>query len=1243
MSGPDKFRFSIDRGGTFTDIYAEVPGEPGYRVLKLLSENPDHYPDASIEGIRRILEEFAGRPLPMANFDSSSVEWVRMGTTVATNALLEKKGARTGLLITRGFGDLLAIGKQNRPRLFDLEIKKPKPVYETVLEIDERIRVLEKDDPAASSATVSCISGDRVEILKPPNLKKIRGELAPLLAKGIESLAIVLMHSYIYPDHEIQIGELAREMGFPQVVLSSETMPRIKIVDRGQTACVDAYLTPHIRKYLNGFRDRFRNPRTDLLFMQSDGGLVRANRFKGCHAVFSGPAGGVVGYAMTAFNPDIKQPLIGFDMGGTSTDVSRFDGEYDWVHETEISGIHLQSPQLNIQTVAAGGGSRLFFKNGMLGVGPESSGAYPGPVCYRNQGSLSLTDANLLLGRLIPGYFPQIFGPQQNLPLDSEMARNSFETLLEEINSNQRNHGLPELSLAEAAQGFVDVANEVMSRPIREISVARGHDIRKHVLVCFGGAGGQHACAIARALGISKVRVPRFAGILSAYGLALADVVVEKQEPSSQTLHPDSHSYLNERLRLLEQEAVKELEGEGFAAHQITVHRYLDLSVQGTDTRLMIREPEDLNYEQAFREQYQREYGFQPTGRDILVEGIRLRAVGKTRPPRPISVPQKTGTPTPETMTLSCFNGQWREAPVYLLNNLGSGQKFFGPAIIINETSTLVVEPGCQAQISRWGDIEIEISPSKKPAPVTGRDPVQLAIFGNKFMSIAEQMGQTLQRTAISTNIKERQDFSCAIFDPEGGLVANAPHQPVHLGSMGEAVRAQIRLQENPIGEGDVLLSNHPLAGGTHLPDMTVITPVFLGGKPVFYVASRGHHADIGGISPGSMPPFSKRLEEEGAAILSFKLVDRGNYQEKGVIDLLTSPAPGVPDARGTRALADNLSDLKAQMAANQRGIQLLLELIDYYSLATVHAYMGFIQESGEEAVRQVLREIRGRQSGREELRSKDFMDDGTPVCLTLKIHEDGSAVFDFAGTGNEVEGNCNAPLAVTHSAVLYCLRCLVSSDIPLNQGCLNPVQIKVEEGSLLCPSEHAAVAGGNVLTSQRVTDVVLKAFGAASASQGCMNNLTFGDSSFGYYETIGGGAGAGPGWHGQSGVHTHMTNTRITDPEVLEKRYPVLLREFSIRKGSGGKGKYRGGDGLVREIEFLKPLNVAILSERRVYAPYGLEGGEPGALGENWFVKKDGTPLNLGGKNEISVQPGDRIRILTPGGGGYGTIDHLP
>ncbi len=1288
MTAPS-FRFSIDRGGTFTDVYAEVPGESGFRVVKLLSEDPQNYPDAPREGIRRILESVTGETFPKESFNAEKIEWIRMGTTVATNALLERKGAKTALVTTKGFRDLLQIGNQSRAKIFDLKIQKLDLLYEEVIEVNERVRIFKNSGNSKLDSGLEIVegtTGEQFAVLAKPDLVVVRQELKAVFEKGIRAVAVVFLHAYAFPEHERQIGVIAREIGFEQISLSHEVMPMVKMVARGDTTTVDAYLTPHIRNYLESFRSGFSDnlEKTQLLFMQSDGGLTDSGNFKGSNAILSGPAGGVVGYAMTT---DLGQPVIGFDMGGTSTDVSRYGDDYELVHETETAGVRIQAPQMHIKTVAAGGGSRLFFRNGLFEVGPESAGAHPGPVCYRKDGYLAVTDANLVLGRLHPEYFPKIFGTNENEALDLEASRKSFEKITAEINVYSRERDLPELSKEEVALGFLRVANEVMVRPIREISVMRGFDIKEHVLACFGGAGGQHACSIARELGLSKIFIHRFSGILSAYGMGLADIVVEKQEPAALVLTEDKKDNglknLLINLENLAADAKTELLAQGYKTEQIEIKRYLNLRYQGTDTALMIPEADSVSnydtgiancelgisesspelrknaekfpdYVGAFRETYLREFGFDLTGREIIVDDLRVRAVANSPGLQKYPLAKKDGTPEVVDQTKCYFisessgSGSWEETPIYRLENLGAGQHLQGPAIVMQNTSTILVEPGCTAEITEYGDVVLNVETKTFREIGTQADPVQVSIFGNLFMSIAEQMGRTLQRTAISTNIKERHDFSCAIFDESGGLVANAPHQPVHLGAMSEAVRQQVKLQGKMLKVGDVLLTNHPIAGGSHLPDITIVTPVWKDGKAIFYIASRGHHADIGGISPGSMPPFSRELKEEGACIKTFKLVENGIFNEAGITELLLAPGkikrnPGEPAISGTRLLSDNLSDLKAQVAANQRGIDLLLEMVEHYSLEVVQAYMHHIQTNAEEAVRNMLKALSKREGLTEvdTVEANDFLDDGSEIVLRLTIdRRDGSAIFDFSGTGPELWGNLNAPRAVTHSAILYSLRCLIDQEIPLNQGCLNPIQVIIEDGSLLAPSENAAVVGGNVLTSQRITDVILKAFRACAASQGCMNNFTFGNENFGYYETMGGGAGAGPDWHGQSGVHTHMTNTRITDPEILERRYPVMLCEFSIRKNSGGSGKFKGGDGLVREIEFLEPLNAAILSERRVHRPYGLNGGESGKCGRNLFFRKDGSTLFLGGKNEIRAEAGERIRIETPGGGGYGKVD---
>ncbi|XP_072855570.2 5-oxoprolinase [Pogona vitticeps] len=1258
-AAPGKFQFAIDRGGTFTDVFARCPGGK-VRGLKLLSEDPANYRDAPTEGIRRILEEECGVPFPKDQpLDTSRIEWLRMGTTVATNALLERKGERVALLITKGFRDLLHIGNQARPHIFDLEVSMPEVLYEAVVEVDERLILHQEGCQLFGSApSVTGLTGESVVVDRPVDLDALRGELEVLLARGIRSLAVVLLYSFLWPEHERKVGALARALGFRQVSLSSEVMPMMRVVPRGYTACADAYLTPCIRRYLDSFRAGFAAhlQGVPVLFMRSDGGLTPMEAFSGSRAILSGPAGGVVGYAVTTYQRMDRQPVIGFDMGGTSTDVSRYAGEYEHVFEATTAGISIQAPQLDINTVAAGGGSRLFFRSGLFVVGPDSAGAHPGPACYRKGGPLTVTDANLCLGRLLPAYFPHIFGPNEDQPLSREATLEAFRELAGQVNAFLGPSG-PPLSVEEVAMGFIRVANEAMCRPIRALTQARGHDTSCHVLACFGGAGGQHACAIARALGMSKVFIHKHSGILSAYGLALADVVHEAQEPCALAYSREAYARLDERIAALEQTCVAALEAQGFARSQISTESFLHLRYERTDCALMCSAkgypatPETCcsgDFGAAFTARYQQEFGFTIPNRAILVDDVRVRGIASSQLDQEEPLAASNG-PAQRKMVSRCyFEGGYQATDVYLLEDLFWGHCIPGPSIIIDKNSTILVEPGCTASVTRGGDICIAVGSGPERLVGPQVDPIQLSIFSHRFMSIAEQMGRILQRTAISTNIKERLDFSCALFGPEGGLVSNAPHIPVHLGAMQETVQFQIQALGPDIREGDVLLSNHPCAGGSHLPDLTVITPVFHPGqpKPVFFVASRGHHADIGGITPGSMPPHSRSLQEEGAVFISFRLVKDGIFQEDAVTEALMAPG-SLPGSSGTRNLQDNLSDLRAQVAANQKGIQLVNELIAQYGLEVVQAYMAHIQANAEIAVQEMLKEFAGRHGelGRPlVVEAEDFMDEGSPIRLKVMVDpQKGNAVFDFTGSGHEVYGNCNAPRAITLSALIYCLRCMVGQDIPLNQGCLAPVRVVIPKGSILDPSADAAVVGGNVLTSQRVVDVIFRAFEACAASQGCMNNITFGNQRVGYYETVAGGAGAGPHWHGRSGVHTHMTNTRITDPEILEKRYPVVLKSFQLAPGTGGAGQFRGGDGVRRELLFREEMVLSVLSERRAFCPYGLRGGEPGARGLNLLIRRDGRTIHLGPKTSVPVYPGDTFRLQTPGGGGFGPTTAAP
>ncbi|XP_070160047.1 5-oxoprolinase isoform X2 [Polyergus mexicanus] len=1003
------------------------------------------------------------------------------------------------------------------------------------------------------------------------------------------------------------------------------------------------------KKLFTRFKDNLKN--VNVLFMQSDGGLTPMDSFNGSRAILSGPAGGVVGYAMTTYGKETNLPVIGFDMGGTSTDVSRYGGSYEHVYESTTAGIAIQAPQLDVNTVAAGGGSMLFFRSGLFEVGPESAGAHPGPACYKKNGPLTVTDANLVLGRLLPEYFPQIFGPQENEPLDVSRTLTMFAELTYEINEFLKKNEA--MSVDEVAMGFIRVANETMCRPIRALTQAKGYDTSRHVLACFGGAGGQHACAIARSLGISTVFVHKYAGILSAYGMALADVVEEAQEPSAEAYEYESFARLDDRLDAMEAKVRSKLRAQGFADCQIKTEPFLHLRYDGTDCALMCTSVNQNSstitrhgdFLTPFLERYKTEFGFTIPGRKILVNDVRVRGIGKTEIPEDPVLPPSQASPKAEKTTMVYFESGYQETSVYQLNSLSPGNILHGPVIIMDSLSTLLVEPDCTAEITCRGDVKITIAKGLQTTITTDLDTIQLSIFSHRFMSIAEQMGRVLQRTSISTNIKERLDFSCAIFGPDGGLVSNAPHIPVHLGAMQETVQYQMKVFKGEFSPGDVILSNHPSAGGSHLPDLTIITPVFYKNlpTPVFFVASRGHHADIGGITPGSMPPHSTSLDQEGAVFKSFLVVHKGIFQEKELTDALMAPGK-IPGNSGTRNLSNNISDIKAQIAANQKGSQLVNELIDMYSLKVVQAYMGHIQRNAEVAVREMLKSIgtriKMRRQKETDIDAIDYLDDGSPIKLHVDLDlKKGEAVFDFRGTGYEVWGNCNAPRAITLSAIIYCLRCMVGRDIPLNQGCLKPVKVIIPEGSLLDPSEGAAVVGGNVLTSQRIVDVILTAFEICAASQGCMNNVTLGTEDWGYYETVAGGSGAGPTWDGRSGVHTHMTNTRITDPEILELRYPVILNRFSLRFGSGGNGAYIGGDGVVREMIFRAPITLSVLTERRVHHPPGYDDGEEGACGLNILRRADGRRINLGPKAAIPVYAGDRFIMETPGGGGYGPV----
>ncbi len=1178
-------KFAIDRGGTFTDVYAEHNGV--IYVEKLLSEDPSNYKDAPREGVRRLLEKVLGIKSAPEDVDSSAIEWIRMGTTVATNALLEHKGAKTALLVTKGFGDLLNIGYQSRPELFALQIVKPKMLYEMVIEIDERV----------------IVQNGRYRVERAPDRSSVKRVLEKLKSDGFESIAVALMHSYGFDEHEKIIGSIARKSGFGQVSLSHEVINSIKIVERGESCVVDAYLTPHIKRYIQSFRDGFRNTLKGVQvdFMQSFGGLCEDGDFKGINAVLSGPAGGVVGLG-SLYN---GKALIGFDMGGTSTDVSRYDGRYEISFEHQISGVNLKAAQMDIVTVAAGGGSRLFYENGMFIVGPESSGAHPGPVCYKKGGYLSVTDANLLLGRIQPDYFPHIFGPGADEPIGLDESREAFEELAGEINAARSEP----LSIEEIALAFIRVANDTMAKPIREVSSKRGFALSEHTLVPFGGAGAQHACAIAAMLDIKEIVIHRHAGVFCAYGLSQAQRITRLQKSLRKPLEEFDKKVLDEEFYEL----------CGSRHHKPA----LLLRYERSEQLFIIDDMASPS--EAFERVHLQEFGFLNDDR-IILEEIQAEIIEEvTKLERPCR--KKTiAAPKPECFKEVYFEHGKEDVPLYLSSSLYWEDHLDGPAIIMDATSTIIVEPDCRATVDRYGDIHIEVGIEQKEMPSVDPDARWLPIFGNLFASIAEQMGHILQRTAISTNIKERLDFSCAVFDEKGDLVANAPHIPVHLGSMSSTVKVMLEKFKDDINCGDVFISNTPFEGGSHLPDITVISPYVADGRVRFVTASRGHHADIGSGTPGSMPPMSKKLSDEGTVISMQKAVSEGEFKE-AVLSRLFQKG-------GARKISENIADIKAQIAANHKGLLLLEDAQKYYTDEVVTAYMKHIQDVSAKAIRQKLISLAKRQSGY--LHAHDHMDDGSVIDLKLMLDpESGSAIFDFTGSADQVLSNQNAPLSITFSAVIYALRCLIDEELPLNGGFLQPVEIRLRKGSILNPDRDAAVVGGNVTTSQRIVDVIFQAFGNIADSGGCMNNLTFGNEKFGYYETIGAGSGAGEGFDGASGVHTHMTNTRITDPEILEQRYPVILEEFSLRRGSGGRGRYVGGDGLVRAIRFQEAMSVSLLSERRRYAPHGAKGGCDGKRGRNLLVH-NGAADELGGRAIFKAEAGDTLVIKTPGGGGY-------
>jgi 5-oxoprolinase (ATP-hydrolysing) len=1261
-----RWEFWIDRGGTFTDIVARRP-DGTLAAHKLLSENPRAYRDAAVAGIRELVGVGPSEPVP-----ADQIGAVRLGTTVATNALLERTGERCVLVITAGFGDALRIAYQNRPRIFDRQIVLPELLYERVIEAAERVSA-------------------HGEILMPLQQDAVARDLSAAYADGFRSVAVLCMHGYRYPEHEARIGQLAREIGFTQVSESHETSPLMKLVSRGDTTVVDAYLSPILRRYVHEVADELGSIR--LLFMQSNGGLTDAASFRGKDSILSGPAGGIVGMARTAAAAGFGH-VIGFDMGGTSTDVSHYAGELERQYETQVAGVRMRAPMLSIHTVAAGGGSILHFDGSRYRVGPDSAGAHPGPACYRRGGPLTVTDANLLLGRIQAGHFPRVFGETGDQPPDTEITRSLFASLSREIEHATGDRRGPE----QVAAGFLEIAVQNMANAIKKISVQRGYDITRYVLSTFGGAAGQHACAVADALGMTRVLIHPLAGVLAAYGLGLADIIAMRETAVEAPLSAELLAGLPAVLAPLEAEARAELLAEGVPADRIRAERRAHLRYDGTDTPVPVPIGPLAGMMSAFEQAYRRRFSFLMPDKTVVAEAVSVEVIGThesggrgdaSAHPGKMAEEQtdsraqpasRAGTgggkgARPENRVRMFTGGAWAQAGLFRRAALRPGQAVDGPAIIAEDLATTIVEPGWRAVVTERSDLLLSRVPARPPAspapltaapapltaapspltaapshlaapsspltaspsPLAGADPVMLEIFNNLFMSVAEQMGVRLQSTAHSVNIKERLDFSCAIFDADGGLIANAPHIPVHLGSMGESIKTVINRNKGRMKPGNVYVLNDPYHGGTHLPDITVVTPVFEeGGRATegktpgiwFYVASRGHHAEIGGISPGSMPAFSRRVEEEGVLIDNWLLVEHGALREAETIRLLTSA--GHP----SRDPVTNIADLRAQVAANEKGIQELQRMVRHFGLDVVLAYMGHVQDNAAEAVRRVITALPEGEYAYE-------MDNGAVIRVAVRVDRVArTAEVDFTGTSAQLSDNFNAPSSVAMAAVLYVFRTLVDDDIPLNSGCLKPINVIIPPGTMLSPEYPAAVAAGNVETSQAVTGALYAALGVMAEGSGTMNNVTFGDARYQYYETVASGSGAGDGFAGTDVVQTKMTNSRLTDPEVLEWRYPVRLESYEIRHGSGGEGRWRGGNGGVRRLRFLEPMTVTTLSGHRRVPAFGMAGGSPGALGRHWMAHPDGSVTPMSGCDSVQAAAGDVFVLQTPGGGGFGRPD---
>jgi 5-oxoprolinase (ATP-hydrolysing) len=1219
-----RWQFWIDRGGTFTDVVARRP-DGSLVTHKLLSDNPEQYADAAIAGIRRLLHVPADAPVPVDQIDA-----VKMGTTVATNALLERKGERTALVVTRGFRDALRIAYQNRPRLFDRHIVLPELLYSNVIEVDERI-------------------GAHGDVVEPLDLAKARADLEAAHGAGFRSVAIVLMHGYRYPAHESALEAAAREIGFTQVSASHRVSALMKFVARGDTTVVDAYLSPILRRYVDQVAREL--PGTRLLFMQSSGGLTDARRFQGKDSILSGPAGGIVGMVRTSLAAGFDR-VIGFDMGGTSTDVSHFAGrdvsDCERAFETQVAGVRMRAPMMSIHTVAAGGGSILHFDGARLRVGPDSAGANPGPACYRRGGPLTVTDCNVMVGKIQPEFFPKVFGRGANEALDDEIVREKFATLAMEVEDATGRALSPE----QLADGYLDIAVGNMAEAIKRISIQRGHDVTQYTLSVFGGAGGQHACRVADALGMTRIFVHPLAGVLSAYGMGLADQTAMREQSIERRLQPDAMVTLSAALDRLAADATRDLESQGVPAGRIAVVRRVHLRYDGTDSALLVPAATLPEMQAAFDAEYLKRYSFLMQQRGLIIEAASVEAIGSGEPAAKrarATVPRSARLAAKATARMFS-EGEWRDTPLYVRDEMRPGDVIGGPAIIAEANATTVVEPDWEAIVSELDHLVLErMRPrAQQKAIGTNADPIMLEVFNNLFMSIAEQMGLRLQNTAYSVNIKERLDFSCALFDCGGNLIANAPHMPVHLGSMSESIKTVMRENAGAMKAGDAYAINDPYHGGTHLPDVTVITPVFdrAGAEILFYVGSRGHHADIGGTTPGSMPPFSTSLDEEGTRFINFKLVEgqgggegnerAGRIREAELMALLTS---GAYPARNPQ---QNLADLRAQIAANEKGREELLKMVEQFGLDVVRAYMQHVQNNAEESVRRVITRLQNGGFSYE-------LDNGALIQVRIAVdRENRSATIDFTGSSNQLPNNFNAPSAVCYAAVLYVFRTLVDSDIPLNAGCLKPLHVVIPERSMLNPRYPAAVVAGNVETSSCITDALYGALGVMAAAQGTMNNFTFGNDRYQYYETISGGSGAGiynvgasekalEGFDGTDVVQTHMTNSRLTDPEVLEFRYPVRLESYEIRPNSGGAGRWCGGNGGTRRVRFLEPMTASILANHRSIAPFGMAGGEPGEVGRNWIERTNGRIETMGHIGSAEMHVDDVIVIQTPGGGGFG------